>query len=129
MGGTSLGGEVTLFTAAVDERVRVAVVTGYLASYRETTLGLLHCVCQYIPVMGRTMDIADVAALVAPRRLAFVTGERDSLFPVDEAEHAFDHLARAWERTAAAEDVTLHVHDGGHLWIPSVAAAVFNAEL
>lgn len=129
MGGTSLGGEVTLFTAAVDSRIRVAVVAGYLASYRETTLGLLHCVCQYVPVMGRTMDVADVAALVAPRRLAFVTGERDSLFPVEQAEHAFAHLERAWEHIGATDAVTLHVHDGGHLWIPSVAASVFQAGL
>lgn len=129
VGGTSLGGQITTYVTAVDARVRVGVVAGFLASNRGTHLKWLHCVCQYIPLIGRTMDFGDAALLAAPRPLHFVTGERDGLFPLDSAEAQFERIARGYELLDAADATSLHVHPGGHEWIHEEALRRFDEVL
>ena len=47
--GISGGGTCTLFAAALDSRIRAAMVSGYLNTFRDSILSLSHCMDNYVP--------------------------------------------------------------------------------
>ena len=75
--GIGSGGALTLYTAALDDRVRAALVNSYLGKYVITCLDEEHCPCNDIPGILRYAEMGDVAALLAPRPSMFVNGQRD----------------------------------------------------
>ena len=75
--GIGAGGALTMYTAALDERVRVALVNSYLGKYVVTSLDEEHCPCNDIPGILRCAEMGDVGALIAPRPVMFVNGRRD----------------------------------------------------
>ena len=72
--GIGAGGALTLYTAALDDRVQAAVVNSYLGKYIVTCLDEEHCPCNDIPGILRYAEMGDVAALLAPRPVLFVNG-------------------------------------------------------
>ena len=75
--GLSYGGTCTLFLAALDERVRAAVVSGYLSSWRAAhTIPWNMCGSQILPGQLGAIEHLDIAALVAPRPLLAENGHR-----------------------------------------------------
>jgi len=75
--GIGAGGALTMYTSALDDRVRVALVNSYLGKYVVTCLDEDHCPCNDIPGILRYAEMGDVAALIAPRPVMFVSGRRD----------------------------------------------------
>ena len=75
--GIGAGGALTMYTAALDDRVRVALVNSYLGKYVVTCLDEAHCPCNDIPGILRYAEMGDVAALIGPRPVLFVSGRRD----------------------------------------------------
>jgi len=71
------GGALTMYTAALDDRVRVAFVNSFLGKYIAASLNEEHCPCNDIPGILRYADMGDVASLIAPRPVMFVNGRRD----------------------------------------------------
>src|SRR4029079_14579923 len=80
--GISGGGTATLFAAALKPRVRVAMVSGYLNTFRDSVGSLAHCVDNYVPGILNWAEMHDLAGLIAPRPLFAESGERDRIFPV-----------------------------------------------
>jgi len=75
--GIGAGGALTMYTAALDDRVKVALINSYLGKYVVTSLDEEHCPCNDIPGILRYAEMGDVAALIAPRPVMFVSGRRD----------------------------------------------------
>ncbi|RLC61960.1 MAG: hypothetical protein DRI80_07520 [Chloroflexota bacterium] len=75
--GIGAGGALTMYTAALDDRVQVALIHSYLGKYVVTSLDEEHCPCNDIPGILRYAEMGDVAALIAPRPVMFVNGQRD----------------------------------------------------
>jgi dienelactone hydrolase len=75
--GIGAGGALTLYTTALDDRVKVALVNSYLGKYVVTCLDEEHCPCNDLPGILRYAEMGDVAALIAPRPALFVNGRRD----------------------------------------------------
>ena len=68
--GFSGGGMQTLRLAALDDRVKMAAVSGYLYGYRDALLTLnSNCSCNYVPHLWEYLDMGDIASLIAPRPL------------------------------------------------------------
>ena len=81
--GFSYGGTMSLFLAAIDERVAAAVVSGYFSSWAEAhKMPWNMCGSQVLPGMLGTIEHVDLGALVAPRPLSSRPGREDPLFPV-----------------------------------------------
>ena len=59
------------------------------------------------------LEMADIAALVAPRPLVIEAGERDPLFPIIATREAFSLLPPVWEARGAVPP-ELVVTPGGH---------------
>jgi dienelactone hydrolase len=77
MTGIGAGGALTMYTTALDDRVKVALISSYLGKYVTTSLDEEHCPCNDIPGMLCWAEMGDVAALIAPRPVMFVNGLRD----------------------------------------------------
>ena len=86
MAGISYGGTVTLFTAAVDDRVAASVVSGYFSSWAEShRMPWNMCGSQVLFGMLGRLEHEDLGALVAPRPMLVESGTEDDLFPVATA--------------------------------------------
>ena len=75
--GIGAGGGLTMYTAALDERVQAALVHSYLSKYMVNALDDERCPCNDIPGIVPYLEMGDVAALLAPRPALFVNGRRD----------------------------------------------------
>ena len=112
--GLSLGGEMTLYLAACDTRVRVACIACFLTSFRGTFLKEPHCTCGYVPKMTRYFEHADIATLIAPRPLMVQAGTRDGSFLVADARQSYEELVPVYRLLGAEQQVALDVFEGGH---------------
>jgi dienelactone hydrolase len=117
-GGLSYGATCTLFLAAIDERVRAAIVACYLSSWRAAhTVPWNMCGSQILPGQIGAIEHLDVASLIAPRPLLAENGTDDILFPVDAARATVESLRRVYAHVGARPDAIVHdVFDGGHRW-------------
>ena len=116
--GLSYGGTSTLFLAALDDRVRAAVVSGYLASWKAAhTVPWNMCGSQVMPGQLGAVEHLDVAALIAPRPLLVESGTEDMIFPVAAARATVESLRRVYRELGAPDDALVHdVFDGDHQW-------------
>jgi hypothetical protein len=67
--GISGGGTVTTFAAALEPRIKAALISGYLNTFRDSILSLSHCIDNYVPGILNWCEMYDVAGLIAPRPL------------------------------------------------------------
>jgi dienelactone hydrolase len=113
--GHSLGGQQTLFLAALDERVRAAVSScGFASMAAVLRDGLSHNFGAYVPGWLLHGDVGDVLALVAPRAFLALNGEADRIFPVDGLRASFETARAAYESVGVPERLELGVYPGGH---------------
>jgi dienelactone hydrolase len=112
--GASGGGTTSLLTAAVDERVKLAMVSAYFNTFRDSIVSISHCPDNYVPGLVRDMEMYDLAGLVAPRRLFVESGRNDPIFPIAGSQRAAEK-ARAIYRTFGVPDrMGYEIHDGAH---------------
>jgi dienelactone hydrolase len=116
--GLSYGATCTLFLAAIDERVRAAIVSCYLSTWRAAhTVPWNMCGSQILPGQIGAIEHLDIAALIAPRPLLAETGTEDILFPVDVARATVESLRKVYAHVGAPPDAVVHdVFAGGHQW-------------
>ena len=117
MVGFSYGGTVTLFLAAIDERVKAAVVGGYFSSWGEAhKVPWNMCGSQVLFDMLGRMEHADLGALVAPRALLVETGRDDPMFPEAAAEESVARLRKVYDHLGAGDRLVHDIFDGEHQW-------------
>ncbi|HJZ77930.1 MAG TPA: alpha/beta hydrolase family protein [Vicinamibacterales bacterium] len=105
--GISGGGTATLFATALEPRLRVALVSGYLNTFRDSVGSLAHCVDNYVPGILNWAEMHDIAGLIAPRPLFVESGERDPIFPVKASIESV-RAAREIYQVFGAEDRIEH---------------------
>jgi fermentation-respiration switch protein FrsA (DUF1100 family) len=117
MVGLSYGATVTLFLAALDDRVACAVVSCYLSSWASCHLVPWNmCGSQVLPGMLGRLEHEDLGALIAPRPLMAETGREDILFPEAAAVRTVARLLAVYESFGAGDRLAHDVFDGGHQW-------------
>jgi dienelactone hydrolase len=112
--GLSGGGMITLYAAALDARITVAIISGYFGSFRTSIMPVIHCECNYVPGLLRYAEMADIASLIAPRPLLIENGTEDPIFPVEAAESAWEELRRVYELLGVPERLEKDIFPGGH---------------
>lgn len=112
--GNSGGGTVTLFSAAVDTRIRVAVPGSYFCTFKSSIASIRHCECNYIPGLLRHAEMYDVAALIAPRPFMAVHGVADTIYPIEATRFAYRKLRTVYKLFAAEEACMLSEGEEGH---------------
>ncbi|MDF2837021.1 MAG: dienelactone hydrolase [Paenibacillus sp.] len=112
--GISGGGLVAGFAAALDERIRCAVVSGYASLFEDSILDRNHCLDNYIPGVLMETELPELLALIAPRGLFIESGSEDRVFPRGPAVQAFKELQAKYDSAGAAHAVEVDYFEGGH---------------
>jgi dienelactone hydrolase len=112
--GLSGGGTTTLYATVVESRITAAVLSGAFSSFRSSIMSTIHCDCNYIPGILQVAEMADIAALIAPRPLLIEAGTQDPIFPVDEVRSASAEVARVYDLLDVPERFDQDIFGGGH---------------
>ncbi len=112
--GNSGGGTTTFYTACVDERIKYAIPSCSVCTYKDSIINLYHCECNYIPSIARFFDMGDLAGLIAPRKLIIVAGKNDSIFPLEGVKETFNLAQDLFEKSGNKNNIRLIIGDGGH---------------
>ncbi len=112
---------LTVYVAALDERVTVAVPSCSFTSYTSASGFVFHCDCCLVPrAQVELGDMADIGALTAPRALLAVHGRKDGLHSFPDVETA---MARVHSIYSAAGASTRFHHkwgEAGHKFYPGI---------
>jgi dienelactone hydrolase len=100
--GISGGGTVTTFSAALEPRIRAAMISGYLNTFRDSVMSLSHCIDNYVPGILDWAEMYDVAGLIAPRPLFVESGIQDDIFPIEASKQSFARVRKVYEAFGAA---------------------------
>jgi dienelactone hydrolase len=112
--GISGGGTATLFSTAIEPRLRVAMVSGYLNTFRDSVGSLAHCVDNYVPGILNWAEMYDIAGLIAPRPLFVESGEQDNIFPIHASLESFQKVRDIYGVFGSPELVEQEVFPGEH---------------
>jgi len=112
--GISGGGTVTVFSTALEPRIRAALVSGYLNTFRDSIGSLAHCIDNYVPGILTWAEMHDVAGLIAPRPLFVESGEKDNIFPIKASIESFNQVRQIYDVFGAADRVEQEVFPGEH---------------
>jgi dienelactone hydrolase len=118
--GLSGGGLQTLWATAMDERIRAAVISGYMYGYKESLLDMCeNCWCNYVPHLYERMDMGDIASLISPRPLLIESGDQDPLNGASGLANVtsqVDIIRRAYDLLGVDANLVHVVGEGGHRW-------------
>jgi len=115
--GLSYGGTMSLFLAAWDTRVAVAIVSGYFSSWKDShKMPWNICGSQVLPGMLGKIEHLDLGSLVAPRPMLIESGDADDLFPAPVARAGSAKLRAVYQALGAEDHLAHHVFEGGHRW-------------
>ncbi|MBM4037956.1 MAG: hypothetical protein FJ290_05530 [Planctomycetes bacterium] len=118
--GLSMGGEWTMWLAACDERLRVAVVSGWMCT-TEGVFSVPNCACWCLPGFVELMDVCEVHLLIAPRPVLFESSEKDNCFPIRYTREGFARIRAGYKAFGAEDAVAQDIWDAGHEWHGAVA--------
>lgn len=121
--GLSVGGLRSCHLAALDDRIRAAVVVGWMASFPwqikkhiRSTIG--HT--KVVPGLYQHLDYPDVAALAMPTPLLVINGSKDGLFHLDGVKASFAKLNSCYAKAGVPDHCHTRLYDTPH---------EFNAEM
>lgn len=112
--GNSGGGTTSLFAAAMDTRITIAIPGSYFCTFEDSIGSIHHCECNYIPGIMTLGEMYDIAGLIAPRPLLVVAGREDRIFPIEAVKKAYGKVVKMYETIGAGDRCELYIGDGGH---------------
>jgi dienelactone hydrolase len=114
--GLSYGGRMTMLAAALEPRLRVAVIAGALNCMQERVAVPYSCGAQVIPGLLPYGDVPEIGALIAPRPCLWEVGSQDRLLPAPWVDKALGRMTPAYRALGAADQLRVGRFEGGHRW-------------
>jgi len=124
--GLSYGGRMTMLVSAIDDRIRVAAVSGALNLLQERMTLRHSCGSQIIPGLLKFGDYAEIGSLIAPRPCVWETGSTDNLIVPRWDELFRSRMRRAYQALQAADKLRFDRFEGGHAWSGRIAYPLFD---
>jgi dienelactone hydrolase len=121
--GLSVGGLRSCHLAALDDRIKAAVVVGWMCSFpRQLKAHVRNTIghTKLVPGLYRFMDYPDVAALASPAALLVINGSQDGLFEREGVAQAFEKLAACYRKAGTPEKVATRLYDSPHEFNPAM---------
>ncbi|MBY0158382.1 dienelactone hydrolase family protein [Cytobacillus firmus] len=112
--GFSGGGLISFLCAALDERIRAAVLAGYPNTFKDSIMAVQHCICNYIPGMLSHAELPEWIGLISPRSLYLESGADDRIFPAAGFNLAVEQLRDTYRRAGAEERLRTDLFPGAH---------------
>lgn len=85
--GNSGGGTASYYAACFDERIKIAMPSCALCTYKDSIGAMKHCACNYLPSAAKYFDMGELSCLIYPRPLVIVSGRWDPIFPLEGAKN------------------------------------------
>ena len=114
--GISGGGTVILYTSAIDERVKVSVLSCSFCTFKDSIYTRAHCIDNFVPGVIREFEAADLTGLIAPRYVFAENGEDDQIFPKDGALAAKQAVTSVYKAAGAEDHFAQTFFEGGHVF-------------
>ncbi len=124
--GNSGGGTTTFYTACIDERIKYAVPSCSVCTFKDSIVNMNHCACNYIPSIARYFDMGDLAGLIVPRGLIVVAGREDKIFPIGGVKATLEISKPLFAKANAEEKIDLVIGDEGHRYYAAQAFAALE---
>ncbi|MGO8744443.1 MAG: acetylxylan esterase [Thermoguttaceae bacterium] len=120
VGGLSMGGEWTMWIAACDPRLKIAVVSGWMCT-TEGVFSVPNCLCWQLPGLVGLMDVCEVHLAIAPRPVVFESAELDPCFPIRFTREGFQRIRSGYKIFGDEGAVVQDTWRAGHEWHGVVA--------
>jgi dienelactone hydrolase len=114
--GISGGGQLTMWASAVEPRFKVAIVSGYMTSFRQGLMRMRRCLCQAAPGLVQQFEMSDIATLIAPRPILFESGTQDPFCPIKATREAIHRVRRNYRVLGVQDRVESDIFRGDHQW-------------
>ncbi len=115
--GLSVGGLRSCHLAALHDRIKAAVIVGWMASFPKqiqrhirNTIGFT----KLVPGLYQDLDYPDVASLAMPSALLVINGLQDTLFDLDGVRSSFEKLAACYHKAGIPEKCRTRLYDTPH---------------
>jgi len=112
--GISGGGLVATFAAALEPRIKAAVVSGYLNTFHDCILAMHHCIDNYLYDQVVVCEMPEIGGLIAPKPLLMECGEDDPIFPIAASKAAYAQLQRIYQVAGVPEKLDIDIFAAGH---------------
>ena len=108
--GLSYGGFYTLFTSAIDTRIKSSVACSFFNARDKVPW------CDWVWFnSGYKFDDAEIACLIYPRRITFQMGDKDKLFDHTESTRSYEKIKSYCQAAGVSDDWVEHlVFEGTH---------------
>lgn len=123
--GASGGGNQTMYTTAVDDRIKAAVPVCSVAMYEDLFKQGSGCACEMIPNVMRYANGCDVCALIAPRPLLMIHGTRDAGFSVQSSRKVLTRLKSIYGLFSATDAIAAQEFDAPHEYNREMRQAMY----
>ena len=124
--GNSGGGTATYYAACMDERIKVAMPSCAVCTFKDSIQAMVHCTCNYVPQLSLYMEMGDMAAAIAPRKLIIINGKEDVGFPEKGVKEAYATIEKIYKTAGVPENCALATGSGGHRYYKKEAWSVFD---
>ena len=119
MTGNSGGGVLTAYTAALDERVTVAIPSCSFTAATSRTGYVFHCDCCVVPGLQSELGgFPELGGLIAPRALLTVHGKKDGLHSHDDVQRAMAHVEQLFRAAGGESHFLFQWGEQGHQFYP-----------
>lgn len=125
--GVSMGGWRSLVLAGLDDRVRVACVTGFMSTVKPMMRRHMdtHSFVHFIPRLHDRLDLPDLVSLRAPRPLLVQQCRQDGLFPAAGMQESVDRIGAIYAKAGASKAFTAQFFEQRHIFNREMQDAAF----
>ena len=112
--GNSGGGTTTAYAAALEDRIKLAVPSCAICTFRSSIGAMHHCSCNYVPRIGLYFDMGDLIAMACPKYYVQVNGAEDKIFPLAGATECFEQGKVAYDSLGCGDRLIHVIGEEGH---------------
>ena len=115
--GLSVGGLRSCHLAALDDRIKAAVVVGWMTSFpTQLKSKIRYTIGQtmLVPGLYRDMDYPDVASLAMPTPMLVINGSKDTLFDGAGVKASFDKLTACYKKAGVPNHLRVRLYNTPH---------------
>ena len=114
--GQSIGGLRSTYLAALDDRIKAAVVSSWMCSFPNQLARHIRGIgfTKIIPGMYHHMDHPDIASLAMPTPLMVINGAQDRLFELAGVHAAHEKIAQCYAKAGVPDHFKSIIEDAPH---------------
>ncbi len=127
--GNSGGGTATAYIAALEDRVKLAMPSCAMCTYKDSIGAMNHCACNYVPHIAEYFDMGDLLAMAYPKYYVQVNGKDDDIFPIGSAKKVFADGKKAYEEMGEGERCAHVIGHEGHRFYADPAWSIVHKML